>query len=72
VAYKIRFTDWHGAASHIKLMTRRILPPRRRATRCSRVHTLIIDEAHERSLTSTSCSATEHAAGPRRPDLKVS
>jgi len=63
VGYKIRFTDKVGARSYIKIMTDGILLAETQGDRELRQYdTLIIDEAHERSLTSISCSATSSSS----------
>ena len=51
VGYKIRFTDAHQPATYVKLMTDGILLAESQADRfLNQYDTLIIDEAHERSL----------------------
>jgi ATP-dependent helicase HrpA len=68
VGYKIRFQDQTQPSTRIKLMTDGILLAETQTDRDLRQYdTLIIDEAHERSLTSTSCSATSAACLPAGP-----
>ena len=72
VGYKVRFTDKSGDATAVKLMTDGILlaeiagEPNLR-----RYDTLIIDEAHERSLNIDFIIGFLRQLLPRRPDLKV-
>jgi ATP-dependent helicase HrpA len=72
VGYKIRFTDRIGAASHIKLMTDGILLAETQGDPLLAAYdTLIIDEAHERSLNIDFLLGYLRTLLPRRPDLKV-
>jgi ATP-dependent helicase HrpA len=72
VGYKIRFTDRVSAESHIKLMTDGILLAETQGDPLfSAYDTLIIDEAHERSLNIDFLLGTLKALLPRRPDLKL-
>ncbi|WP_332670354.1 ATP-dependent RNA helicase HrpA [Aromatoleum sp.] len=72
VGYKIRFTDRIGAASHIKLMTDGILLAETQGDPLLAAYdTLIIDEAHERSLNIDFLLGYLKTLLPRRPDLKV-
>ena len=72
VGYKIRFTDRLGANSHIKLMTDGILLAETQGDRYLNAYdTLIIDEAHERSLNIDFLLGYLRQLLPRRPDLKV-
>ncbi|MDT3670368.1 MAG: ATP-dependent RNA helicase HrpA [Aromatoleum sp.] len=72
VGYKIRFTDRIGAASHIKLMTDGILLAETQGDPLLAAYdTLIIDEAHERSLNIDFLLGYLKTLRPRRPDLKV-
>src|SRR6266542_987413 len=72
VGYTVRFTDRVGAATRVKVMTDGILLAeiqRDRALR--RYDTLIIDEAHERSLNIDLLLGYLKQLLPRRADLKV-
>jgi ATP-dependent helicase HrpA len=72
VGYKIRFTDRIGAASYIKLMTDGILLAETQGDPLLAAYdTLIIDEAHERSLNIDFLLGYLRTLLPRRPDLKV-
>ena len=72
VGYKIRFTDRIGAATHIKLMTDGILLAETQGDPLLGAYdTLIIDEAHERSLNIDFLLGYLKTLLPRRPDLKV-
>ncbi len=72
VGYKIRFTDRIGAASHVKLMTDGILLAETQGDPLLAAYdTLIIDEAHERSLNIDFLLGYLRTLLPRRPDLKV-
>ncbi|MCL1825878.1 MAG: ATP-dependent RNA helicase HrpA [Betaproteobacteria bacterium] len=72
VGYKIRFTDRVGAESHIKLMTDGILLAETQGDpQLAAYDTLIIDEAHERSLNIDFLLGYLKALLPRRPDLKL-
>ncbi|MBI1905575.1 MAG: ATP-dependent RNA helicase HrpA [Rhodocyclales bacterium] len=72
VGYKIRFTDRIGAATHIKLMTDGILLAETQTDPTLAAYdTLIIDEAHERSLNIDFLLGYIKTLLPRRPDLKV-
>ena len=72
VGYKIRFTDRIGAATHIKLMTDGILLAETQGDPLLAAYdTLIIDEAHERSLNIDFLLGYLKTLLPRRPDLKV-
>ena len=68
VGYQVRFTDRTSKQSRVKLMTDGILLAELQRDRdLRRYDTIIIDEAHERASTSTSCSATSSGcclAGP--------
>ena len=72
VGYKIRFTDQTSPQSYIKLMTDGILLAE---TQCdpwfAQYDTLIIDEAHERSLNIDFLLGYLKQLLPKRPDLKV-
>ncbi|NMG77514.1 ATP-dependent RNA helicase HrpA [Aromatoleum diolicum] len=72
VGYKIRFTDRIGSASYIKLMTDGILLAETQGDPLLAAYdTLIIDEAHERSLNIDFLLGYLRTLLPRRPDLKV-
>ena len=72
VGYKVRFTDVSGDDTLIKLMTDGILLTELTRDRdLRRYDTLIIDEAHERSLNVDFILGYLRQLLPRRPDLKV-
>lgn len=72
VGYKIRFTDRVGPESYVKLMTDGILLAETQADPLlSAYDTLIIDEAHERSLNIDFLLGYLKSLLPRRPDLKL-
>lgn len=72
VGYQIRFNDTVSDASAIKLMTDGILLAELTHDRdLSAYDTLIIDEAHERSLNIDFLLGYLRQLLPRRPDLKV-
>ncbi|MDR0702097.1 MAG: ATP-dependent RNA helicase HrpA [Azoarcus sp.] len=72
VGYKIRFTDRVGEASCIKLMTDGILLAETQGDpMLSNYDTIIIDEAHERSLNIDFLLGYLKTLLPRRPDLKL-
>ena len=72
VGYKVRFTDQVGENTLVKLMTDGILLAELTGDRdLSRYDTLIIDEAHERSLNIDFILGYLTRLLPRRPDLKV-
>jgi ATP-dependent helicase HrpA len=72
VGYKVRFTDEAGEDTLVKLMTDGILLAELRDDRMLRRYdTLIIDEAHERSLNIDFILGYLAQLLPRRPDLKV-
>jgi ATP-dependent RNA helicase HrpA len=72
VGYKIRFTDRVGPRSYIKVMTDGILLAETQGDRELRQYdTLIIDEAHERSLNIDFLLGYVKQLLPRRPDLKL-
>jgi ATP-dependent helicase HrpA len=72
VGFKIRFNDRTGEQTRVKLMTDGVLlaeipsDPQLR-----RYHTLIIDEAHERSLNIDLLLAHLHSLLDQRPELRV-
>ena len=72
VGYQVRFTDRTSRASRIKLMTDGILLAELQRDRDLRKYdTIIIDEAHERSLNIDFLLGYLKRLLPRRPDLKV-
>jgi ATP-dependent helicase HrpA len=72
VGFKIRFTDRTSPSSYIKLMTDGILLAETQGDPLLRRYdTLIIDEAHERSLNIDFLLGYLRQLLPRRPDLKV-
>ncbi len=72
VGYKVRFTDKSSDDTLIKVMTDGILLAEMQRDRSLRRYdTLIIDEAHERSLNIDFILGYLKRLLPRRPDLKV-
>ncbi|MQS13024.1 ATP-dependent RNA helicase HrpA [Streptomyces kaniharaensis] len=72
VGWKVRFTDQVGQGTLVKLMTDGILLAEIQTDRDLRQYdTLIIDEAHERSLNIDFILGYVKQLLPRRPDLKV-
>ena len=72
VGYTVRFTDQVSDRTLIKLMTDGILlAEMQRDRRLLRYDTLILDEAHERSLNIDFLLGYLRELLPRRPDLKV-
>jgi ATP-dependent helicase HrpA len=72
VGYQVRFTDKVGDATLVKLMTDGILLNEIQRDRSLRAYdTVIIDEAHERSLNVDFILGYLKQLLPRRPDLKV-
>ena len=72
VGYKVRFTDRSSDGTAVKLMTDGILLAEISGDRnLTRYDTLIIDEAHERSLNIDFILGFLRQLLPRRPDLKV-
>ncbi len=72
VGYRVRFTDKVSDNSYIKLMTDGILLAEIQNDRfLSQYDTIIIDEAHERSLNIDFLLGYLKRLLPRRPDLKV-
>ena len=72
VGYAVRFTDKVGANTSIKLMTDGILLAEiQRDRMLRRYDTIIIDEAHERSLNIDFLLGYLRQLLPRRPSLKV-
>ena len=72
VGYQVRFTDRTSKQSRVKVMTDGILLAELQHDRdLRRYDTLIIDEAHERSLNIDFILGYLKRLLPRRPDLKV-
>ncbi len=72
VGYQVRFTDKVSAASAVKLMTDGILLAEIQRDRLLRNYdTIIIDEAHERSLNIDFLLGYLKRLLPKRPDLKL-
>jgi ATP-dependent helicase HrpA len=72
VGYQVRFTDRSGSDTLVKLMTDGILLNELQHDRMlSAYDTLIIDEAHERSLNIDFIIGYLRQLLPKRPDLKV-
>ncbi len=72
VGYQVRFTDRTSRASRVKLMTDGILLAELQRDRQLRKYdTIIIDEAHERSLNIDFLLGYLRRLLPQRPDLKL-
>src|ERR687894_348700 len=72
VGYAVRFRDRSRADTRVRLMTDGLLLAElRRDKRLRRYDTLIVDEAHERSLNIDFLLGYVKSILPRRPDLKV-
>jgi len=72
VGYQVRFTDRTSRHSRVKLMTDGILLAElQRDRQLRRYDTIIIDEAHERSLNIDFLLGYLKRLLPRRPDLKL-
>lgn len=72
VGWKVRFTDQVGSDTFVKLMTDGILLAEIQTDRELRAYdTIIIDEAHERSLNIDFLLGYLAQLLPKRPDLKV-
>jgi len=72
VGYQVRFTDRTSKASRVKLMTDGILLAELQRDRMLRRYdTIIIDEAHERSLNIDFLLGYLKQLLPKRPDLKL-
>lgn len=72
VGYKVRFNDKLSADNYIKLMTDGILLAETQGDRLLEAYdTIILDEAHERSLNIDFLLGYLKQLLPRRPDLKV-
>ncbi len=72
VGYQVRFTDRTSKSSRVKLMTDGILLAELQRDRMLRKYdTIIIDEAHERSLNIDFLLGYLRRLLPRRPDLKL-
>jgi ATP-dependent helicase HrpA len=72
VGFKVRFTDRSGPGTYVKLMTDGILLAETQRDRLLAAYdTIIVDEAHERSLNIDFLLGYLKQLLPRRPDLKV-
>ncbi|MGH8665913.1 MAG: ATP-dependent RNA helicase HrpA [Burkholderiales bacterium] len=72
VGYKVRFQDKLAPSAYVKLMTDSILLAETQGDRLLAAYdTIIIDEAHERSLNIDFLLGYLRQLLPRRPDLKV-
>ncbi|TMH51028.1 MAG: ATP-dependent RNA helicase HrpA [Betaproteobacteria bacterium] len=72
VGFKVRFTDRTGPDAYIKLMTDGILLAETQRDRLLAAYdTIIVDEAHERSLNIDFLLGYLKQLLPRRPDLKL-
>ncbi len=72
VGYKIRFTDRVGAGTYVKLMTDGILLAETQHDRLlEQYDTILIDEAHERSLNIDFLLGYLKQLLPQRPELKL-
>jgi ATP-dependent helicase HrpA len=72
VGYQVRFTDHSSGSTLVKVMTDGILlAEMQRDRELRRYDTIIIDEAHERSLNIDFILGYLKQLLPRRPDLKV-
>jgi ATP-dependent RNA helicase HrpA len=72
VGYKIRFADQTSPETLIKVMTDGILLAETQSDRClDQYDTIIIDEAHERSLNIDFLLGYLHRLLPQRPDLRL-
>src|SRR5487761_1318872 len=72
IGYKVRFNDTSSDSTRVKVMTDGILLAElQRDRELRRYDTLIIDEAHERSLNVDFILGYLKQLLPRRPDLKV-
>lgn len=72
VGFKVRFTDTASDSTRIKVMTDGVLLNETRSDRyLDRYDTIIIDEAHERSLNIDFLLGYIKRTLPRRPDLRV-
>ncbi len=72
IGYKVRFSDQSGEDTLVKLMTDGILLAEIQTDRMlSRYDTIIIDEAHERSLNVDFLLGYLRQLLPKRPDLKL-
>ena len=72
VGYKVRFQDRLSAGASVKLMTDGILLAETQSDPLLRAYdTIIVDEAHERSLNIDFLLGHLRQILPRRPDLKI-
>ncbi|HEX7810711.1 MAG TPA: ATP-dependent RNA helicase HrpA [Burkholderiales bacterium] len=72
VGFQVRFTDKSGAGNYVKVMTDGILLAETQGDRwLSQYDTLILDEAHERSLNIDFLLGYIKQLLPRRPELRL-
>ncbi|MDQ1288149.1 MAG: ATP-dependent helicase HrpA [Actinomycetota bacterium] len=72
VGYQVRFTDRVSDGTQVKVMTDGVLLAEIQRDRLlTRYDTIIVDEAHERSLNIDFLLGYLHQLLPRRPDLKL-
>jgi ATP-dependent helicase HrpA len=72
IGYQVRFENRTSAGTYVKFMTDGILLAEIQGDRLlHRYDTIIVDEAHERSLTIDFLLGWLKRIGPERPDLKV-
>src|SRR5207302_5018982 len=72
VGYKVRFTDHTSADAYIKLMTDGILLAETQSDHTLAAYdTIIVDEAHERSLNIDFLLGYLKQLLPQRPDLRI-
>ena len=72
VGYQVRFSDQSSESTLVKVMTDGVLLAEiQRDRRLTAYDTIIIDEAHERSLNIDFLLGYLHQLLPRRPDLKL-
>jgi ATP-dependent helicase HrpA len=72
VGYQVRFTDRVSEGTQVKVMTDGVLLAEIQRDRLlTRYDTIIVDEAHERSLNIDFLLGYLHQLLPRRPDLKL-
>jgi ATP-dependent helicase HrpA len=72
VGYAVRFHDRSSSETRVRLMTDGLLLAEVRRDRLLRRYdTIIVDEAHERSLNIDFLLGSVHRILPRRPDLKL-
>ncbi|MGE3777180.1 MAG: ATP-dependent RNA helicase HrpA, partial [Pirellulaceae bacterium] len=72
VGFKVRFSDTTGPNTYVKLMTDGMLLAETQGDRfLDQYDTLIVDEAHERSLNIDFLLGYVHRLLPRRPDFRL-